>query len=172
MEHLEQDVKSKAKPPFQFLLQPSCQLLSPISAKHLEREDVKSKAKSSSEFLLLILTDYFEKNDTRSKDKSMDHISLMKTFMRRTNKNAGIVNKTTLVKQVLMNTIHASWMNLYTLPLKHSSHAMMSLETIFKIYAMGITWSLYANADKDPIPLRCLSHAQGVSTYVPTWRYL
>ena len=122
-EHLEQrDVESEAKPPFQFLSQSSSQPLLSVSAKHLER-DVKSKEK-----------------DTRSKNKSMDHISLMKMLIRRMDENAGIVNRTTLVKQVWeMDSIHASWMNLYALPLKHPSHAMMSLETIFKIYAMGIT---------------------------------
>jgi len=122
-EDLEQkDVESKAEPPFQSLLQPLCQFLPSISAKHLER-DVESKEK-----------------DTRSKNKSMDHISLMRMLIRRMNKNAGIGNRTILVKQVWeMDSIHASWMNLYALSLKHSSHAMMSLETIFKIYATGIT---------------------------------
>jgi hypothetical protein len=97
--------------------------LTPISTEHLERGDVKSK----------------EKN-TRSKKKSMNHISLMKMLIRRMDENAGIEDRTTLVKQVLeMDSIHASWMNLYALLLKHPLHAMMSLETIFKIYATGIT---------------------------------
>ena len=122
-EHLEQrDVESEAKSPFQSLSQSSSQLLLPVSVKHLER-DVESKEK-----------------DTRSKNKSMDHISLMRMLIRRMNKNAGIGNRTILVKQVWeMDSIHASWMNLYALSLKHPSHAMMSLETIFKIYATGIT---------------------------------
>ena len=122
-EHLDQDVKSKAKSSFHPVLQPSSQPLLPVSAEHLER-DVESKEK-----------------DTRSKDKSMDHIPLLKKILiRRMDENAGIGNRTTLVKQVWeMDSIHASWMNLYALSLKHSSHAMMSLETIFKIYATGIT---------------------------------
>ena len=109
--------------------QSSSQLLLSVSAKHLER-DVKSK----------------EKN-TRSKNKSMNHISLLKKILiRRMNENAEIENRTILVKQVWkMNSIHTSWMNLYVLFLKHSLHAMMSLETIFKIYAMRITWNCYVN---------------------------
>ena len=155
-EHLDQDVKSKAKPSFHPVLQPSSQPLLPVSAECLG--GVKSKAQLDqdqvsilvlqplSQALLPISAEHLEQDveseekDTRSKDKSMDHISLMKMLIRRMDENAGIENRTTLVKQVWeMDSIHASWMNLYTLPLKHPSHAMMSLETIFKIYATGIT---------------------------------
>ena len=100
-EHLEQDIESKAKPPFQLLLQPSCQSLPPISAEHLGREDVESEAKPSLQSLLQTLTDYFKKKNTESKNKSMNYISLLKKMLtRRMNKNIEIENRTILVKQV------------------------------------------------------------------------
>ena len=48
-EHLDQDVKSKAKPSFHPVLQPSSQLLLPVSAECLG--EVKSKVNSSSQSL-------------------------------------------------------------------------------------------------------------------------